>query len=233
MENIVNAPHNRGALPRESTEPRITESMSEEPERDEIETPDFAETYEETDKPNEPEIYTHVRAPEIRRGGTRILMGLTAVCGAVSGAVIVFTGKADPAALEAVSRSLEGTVGELFLRALATGAVFLAAELILGFFALGDWLVWALPLCYAMGTSLRVAASGTAVLLPSAAAGICAVSLAAAASASFSQTLLRLSEGGSLYRESSPLRSYALAFFGYALMIAAAAVYEGIALNWK
>lgn len=232
MENIVSAPHNRGAMPREYEELQITDGEPEEFE--ETEPADVAETAEpETDKRDEPMVYTHVRAPELRRGGARILMGLTAVCGAVSGAVIALTGTADSAAVETISGSLVGTVGELFLRAMITGGVFLAAEFMLGFFALGDWLVWVLPLCYSMGVSLRVAALGTGVLLPSAAVEICAVAFGAATSASFSQTLLRLSRGGSAYRDRAPIRSYAPAFFGYAVMIAAAAVYEGIALNWK
>lgn len=236
MENIVTVPHNKGVLPKEYAQPPITngepaiiDGLSEIPETDEI--ADVSEILDESDKQDEPEVYTHVRAPEIRRSGTRILMGITAACGAVSGAVIAFTGKADPAALDIIARSLNGTVGELFLRSVITGGVFLAAEFLLGFFALGDWLVWTLPLCYAMGMSLRVAASGTAVLLPSAAAGICAVTLAAAASAVFSQTLLRLSRGGAAYRDRSPLKGYAAAFLGFAVLIAAAAVYEGIVLN--
>lgn len=238
MENIANIPHNRGVLPKEYTEAPIAESappiIDGEPEITETdEIADVSEILDEADKPSEPEVYTHVRAPEIRRSGTRILMGITAACGAVSGAVIAFTGKGDPAALETISRSLGGTVGELFLRFVITGGSFLAAEFLLGFFALGDWLVWAVPLCYAMGMSLRVAVSGSAVLLPSAGSGICAVTLAAATSAVFSQTLLKLSRGGASYRDRSPLRGYAAAFLGYAVIIAAAAVYEGIVLNQK
>lgn len=230
MENIVNLPRNRGALPRDNAdyeELQITDSVNL---PEEYEPPEPAA---ETDKPEDLPVYTHVRAPELRRSGTRILMGLTAVCGAVSGAVIAFSGNADPAAFDALSESLVGEFGELFLRSVIIGGAFLAAELILGFFALGDWLVWILPLCYAMGTALRVAALGTGVLLPSAAARICAVTFAAATSAAFSQTLLRLSKGGTVYLDTSPRRNYALAFFGYAVIIAAAAVYEGIALNWS
>lgn len=230
MENIVNLPHNRGALPREDSdyeELQITDSVNV---PEDYESPEPAA---EADKPEDLPVYTHVRTPELRRSGTRILMGFTAVCGAVAGAVIAFSGSADPAALEALSESLVGEFAELFLRSAIIGAVFLAVELILGFFALGDWLVWILPLCYAMGTSLRVAASGTGVLLPSAAAGVCAVTFAAATSAAFSQTLLRLSKGGTVYLDLSPRRNYALAFFGYAVIIAAAAVYEGVALNWN
>lgn len=231
MENIVNLPHNRGALPRDDSdyeELQITDSVNVPEEYEPPESPAA-----ETDKPEELPVYTHVRTPELHRSGTRILMGLTAVCGAVAGAVIAFSGNADPSAIDALSESLVGEFGALFMRSAIIGAVFLAAELILGFFALGDWLVWILPLCYAMGTTLRVTASGTGVLLPSAAAGVCAVTFAAATSAAFSQTLLRLSRGGTVYLDSSPQRNYALAFFGYAVIIAAAAVYEGIALNWS
>jgi len=230
MENIVNIPRNRGVLPLNNgdyEELQITDDIPE----------DNAQPTEEpaakTDKPEETAVYTHVRAPELRRNGTHIVMGLTAVCGAVSGAVIAFSGSADSSALEALSKSLTGEFGEIFIRSAVIGAAFLAAELIMGFFALGDWLVWILPLCYSMGTALRIAASGTGVLLPSAAAGICAVTFAAATSAAFSQTLLRLSGGGTVYLDTSPRKNYALAFLGYSVIIAAAAVYEGIALNWE
>ena len=147
MENIVSASHNKGALPRDYEELQIMAGEPEEIETDEISDVPEVLDESETDKQDEQLVYTHVRAPEIRRSGTRILMGVTAVCGAVSGAVIMFTEKSDPTALEMISQSLVGTVGELFLRAMITGAVFLIAELILGFFALGDWLVWVLPLC--------------------------------------------------------------------------------------
>ncbi len=228
MENIVNISRNHGALPRDNSdyeELQITDGVSEE-----YESP--AEPAAETDKQEETLVYTHVRSPELHRSGTRILMGLTAVCGAVSGAVMAFSGNVDPAAYEMLSKSLVGEFGEIFLRSVIIGAAFLAAEFVLGFFALGDWFVWILPLCYSMGTALRVAVSGTGVLLPSAAAGVCAAAFAAATSAAFSQTLLRLSKGGTVYFDFSPIRNYALAFTGYTVIIAAAAVYEGVALNW-
>lgn len=225
MENVVNVPRNRGALPRDYEELQITESL------DENETLEEPTPPAETDKQDEPYVYTHVRVPELRRGGTRILMGITAASGAVSGAVMALTGAAEPAALAAISETFAGTVGELFLRALAAGLAFLAAELILGFFAFGDWLVWIIPLCCAMGASLRVAAAEEWILLPSAAAEICAVTLAAVTSANLSKTLMRLSKGGTVYLDRSPRRSCALAFLGYALVVAASAVYEGIALN--
>lgn len=243
MENIVDLPHNRGALPRgdaDYEELQITDGVGSLDNLDNSDMPDERGEFTfpgssgaETDKPEDVPVYTHVRTPELRRSGTRILMGMTAVCGAVAGAVAAFSGKADPAVLETLSKLLVGEFGTLFWRSAVIGVVFLAAELLLGFFALGDWLVWPLPLCYAMGTALKVVASGTGVLLPSAAAGICAVTFAAATSAEFSQTLMRLSKGGTVYLDSSPRRSYALAFFGYAVIIAAAAVYEGVALNWS
>lgn len=228
MENIVSAPRNKGVLLRDYEELQITDGLNL---PEENEPSDDASAM--PDKPEERPVYTHVRAPELRRSGTRILMGITAVCGAVAGAVTVFSGKGDPAALRALSDSLVGEFGELFMRSALIGTVFLAAELILGLFALGDWIVWSLPLCYTMGTALKVISVGTGVLLPSAAAGACAVTFAAATSAAFSQTLLRLSKGGTVYLDVSPRKNYALAFLGYEAIIIAAAVYEGIALNWS
>lgn len=230
MENVVNAPHNRGALPRDYAELQLVEELGETNESD---VPDEQPIGNESDKQEAPLVYTHVRVPEIRRGGTRILMGITALCGAAAGAVTALSGAAEPEMLETISETLTGTIGEIFLQRAAISAAFLGIELILGFFALGDWIVWLAPLCYAMGTALRVAASGSGILLPSAAAGVAAVTLAAATSATMSKTLMRLSKGGTVYLESSPRRSYALAFFGYAVTTALSAVYEGIALNWK
>lgn len=224
MENVVNTPRNRGALPRDYEELQLVETL--EPNEPEVRD-EPAEA--EADK-QEPLVYTHVRVPEIRRGGTRILMGITALCGAVAGAVMALTGAAEP---EVLAPALAGDIGGIFLNRMAAYAAFLGAELILGFFAFGDWIVWLVPLCCAMGASLRVAASGSGILLPSAAVGITAVTLAAAASATLSKTLMRLSKGGTVYLENSPRRSYALAFLGYAAMAAISSVYEGIALNWK
>lgn len=230
MENIVNTPHNRGALPKDYEEMQLTDRLVL---PEENEQPAEFSSDAVSDKPEEmTHVYTHVRAPELRRSGTRILMGAVAVCGAVSGAVIAFSGNAAPDALRRLSASLVGEFGELALRSAVIGTAFLAAELLLGFFALGDWLVWILPLCYSMGTVLKVTATGTGVLLPSAAAGICAVTFAAATSAAFSQTLLRLSKGGTVYLDMSPQKKYILAFLGYTAIIIAAAIYEGIALNW-
>lgn len=231
MENVVNTPRNRGALPRDYEELQLVEEL--EPNEPDTRDEPAAALEPETDKQEPPLVYTHVRVPEIRRGGTKILMGATALCGAVSGVVTALSGAAEPEMLAAVSESLEGTVGGIFLNRAAVGAAFLGIELILGFFAFGDWIVWLAPLCFAMGTSLRIAASGSLILLPAAAAGIAAVTFAAAASATLSKTLMRLSGGGTVYLESSPRRSCALAFLGYSVTIALSAVYEGIALNWK
>lgn len=230
MENIVNTVQNHGALPMDYEELQLTDRLGIPEETDR--TDEISSDAVSDKQAAMTHVYNHVRTPELRRSGTRILMGLTALCGAVSGAVIAFSGSADPDAFHKLSASLAGEFGGLAVHSVIIGAAFLAAELLLGFFALGDWLVWVLPLCYAMGTVLKVTATGTVVLLPSAAAGICAVTFAAATSAAFSQTLLRLSKGGTVYLDSSPQKNYILAFLGYTVIIAAAAIYEGAALNW-
>ncbi len=81
MENIVSASHNKGALPRDYEELQIMAGEPEEIETDEISDVPEVLDESETDKQDEQLVYTHVRAPEIRRSGTRILMGVTAVCG--------------------------------------------------------------------------------------------------------------------------------------------------------
>lgn len=79
MENIVSASHNKGALPRDYEELQIMAGEPEEIETDEISDVPEVLDESETDKQDEQLVYTHVRAPEIRRSGTRILMGVTAV----------------------------------------------------------------------------------------------------------------------------------------------------------
>lgn len=224
MENIVSVT-NKGALPKDYEELQISENISG---NEEIpaETPEGSEIKAAVQSPDKPR-YTHVRAPEIRRSGTRILMSLTSICGAAAGVVTALSGTASAAAAQ-----WQGSFGEIFLRDVLIGAAFLAAEFLLGYFAFGDWLVWCMPLCFGMGVGLRYAAIGSYALLPCAAAELCAVSFAAAASAGFSRTLLRLSGGGTVYLERSPRKGYALRFLGYFTVIAAAALYEGIALNW-
>lgn len=218
MENVVEMPRNRGVMPKIEPNTVITYERESTDDDDELQIPaelTDALPESESDKP-----YQHVRAPEIRRGGSRILMAAAGVCGAAAGAAMMFTGNSMELTL--------GEFGEVFIGRLAVGAVMLASEFVLGFFALGDWLVWIAPLCYGMSCGLRLCGAGNWALLIGAAFSLLGIVFAAARSADFSQLLLKLSRGGAVYMESSPRKSYAISFLGYTTLVIAGAFVEGI-----
>lgn len=155
----------------------------------------------------------HVRSPELRRHGTKILMAVSAVIGAAAGVRLLFGANSSDVLANSISQMLEGTFGEAFLRQTLLGALFLAAELVLGFFAFGDLAVWAAPFLYSAGTVLRVAA-GSPKLLPGSLICLFGVIMGAAFSAEMSGLLLKLTRGGTVYMDTHPRRSYALEFVG-------------------
>lgn len=160
--------------------------------------------------PDEPR--EHVRAPELHRHGVKLLMAAAAVIGAAAGARLILGGAAD-AFKDGIANAFSGTFWEKFLRQTALSALFLGAEFVLGFFALGDLVIWAAPFFYAMGIVLRLSA-GSPKLLFGAVVSLGAVVLGAAYSADMSELLLRLTRGGTVYMEARPRRSYALGFLG-------------------
>lgn len=211
MENVVEMPVNRGVMPK--TEP-IEAITYDDEDKDELQISiESARSETESDKP-----YQHVRIPEIRRGGSRIIMAISGICGAAAGAAMMFTGKSAEIPL--------GTFGEIFLGGLITGAIMLAAEFLLGFFAFGDWLVWILPLCCGMGCALRICSAATWIEFIGAALRLVGVIFGAARSADFSQLLFKLSCGGAVYMEFSPRRSFALSLLRYLMMITAGTLVE-------
>ena len=127
---------------------------------------------------------------------------------------------------ESVSRMLTGTFAEVFLRQTFLGALLLAAEFVLGFFAFGDLAVWAAPFLYGAGTVLRLAA-GSPKLIPGTLICLIGVVLGAACSADMSVTLLRLTRGGTVYLDTSPRRSYTLAFAGCLAAVVLGAILTG------
>lgn len=220
MENVVEMPRNRGVMPKIEPNAVITYERESTDDDDELQIPAeltdvLHETESESDKP-----YQHVRAPEIRRGGSRILMAVAGACGAAAGAVMMFTGNTVEFTL--------GEFGEVFFGRLAVGAIMLAAEFLLGFFAFGDWLVWSVPMLCGIACGLRLCAVGNWASFIGAAFTLIGVIFAAARSADFSQLLLKLSRGGTVYMESSPRRSYANSFLGYSALVMAGAFAEGI-----
>lgn len=177
-----------------------------------------------------PHEYTHVRSPELKRGEYIILMSASAVCGAIGGVILALSGKADPWAIEKIIQGLSSGFGNVFFQRTLIGAAFLLAEYILGFFALGDLLVWAAPLCCAMGLSLRITATQSWILLPSGIVTLIACIIGAATSSGFSRALMRLSRGGTVHLGNSPRQKYTINFLGYLAAIIAGAIYEGAIL---
>ena len=228
MENVAKMT-NAGTLPRDNDDRTIRPSENETSDSaprvlPAVITVDPNDTYD-PDKPME-----HVRSPELRRHGTKLLMAVSAVIGAAAGARLLFGDAASETLSASVSRMLTGTFAEVFLRQTFLGVLFLAAEFVLGFFALGDLAVWAAPFLYGAGTVLRLAASSPK-LIPGALISLIGVVAGAACSADMSVLLLRLTRGGTVYMDTRPRRSYAIAFAGCLAAVALGAMLTGILMT--
>ncbi|MDE6728716.1 MAG: hypothetical protein K2J80_12385 [Oscillospiraceae bacterium] len=218
MENTVNIP-NRAVLPyAPSFPPDADELLSPEPpEPASPASPPSPTSHPEHRAPiaieyDPDEPREHVRAPELHRHGVKLLMAAAAVIGAAAGARLILGDTAD-ALKDVIAHTFSGTFWEKFLRQTALSAVFLGAEFVLGFFALGDLVIWTAPFFCAMGIVLRLSA-GSPKLLFGAVVSLGAIVLGAAYSADMSELLLRLTRGGTVYMEARPRRSYALGFLG-------------------
>lgn len=242
MEEAVK-PHNKGVLPADLT-PVLSEYRSPEtdPRRDpekiandfmvEIDPEKPVRAVISTEPSAEyPRAYSHVRSPELRRGEYIILMSATAVCGTVGGVILALSGKADTSAIVKITEDLSSGFGSIFFQRLLIGAAFLLAEYLLGFFALGDLFSWAAPMCCAMGLSLRISATESWILLPSAVVTLIACVMGAATSSGLSRTLMRISRGGTVHLEDSLHLKYTVSFLGYLTAVIAGAIYEGAILN--
>ena len=174
------------------------------------------------DKP--PVKNTHVRAPELHRHAAKLVMTIAALLGAAAG-LRLSLGEANAATRQIIAEASAGsfvTFGAVFLRQLAAGAAFLAAELVLGFFAFGDLLVWSAPFVYTAGAAARLAATSPKQI-PGTLIAVAAVILGAAFSSELSSLLLRLTGGGTVHTGDSPRREIAIKFAGcLAAMILAA-----------
>lgn len=183
-----------------------------------------SEAVEEADKPAR-----RVRQPLLHRRGNLLLMGLASVCGAVCGAVMIFGG----AELPTLAPKTDGSFLSFFLCRFIYGGIFLLAEYILGYFALGEWLVWIVPLCCGMGTALNLAASAQGAagwwLLPSAAATAALAAFGADASGDMSALLLKIASGrgGSFVTSGSSVKDHTIRFLGYAVLLALSGLYDG------
>ncbi len=210
MENIVKIT-NAGALPAEKPVNEPTENQIGEIETTgEVkpdETPDQTDlTAEAEDKPIE-----HVRSPELRRHGSKLIMVFAAAVGAAAAIRLALT---DSTALQSVSKIFSGTFGEIFLRQTTFGAAFLSIELLLGFFAPGDLLVWTVPFFCTAGTVLRLFAFGSPKPIAGSVICVGAVILGAVFSAEMSSLLMRLSRGGTVHLGESPRGAFLLRILG-------------------
>ncbi len=167
------------------------------------------------------------RRAEGSRASERIVMTITALCGAAAGVILVLGGKADSGAAAALSEHLSKSFGEIFFGRLIIGAAVLFVEFLLGFFAFGDHISWLLPLFTGIGSGVYSIANP--VFIPSEIALLLAVIFSGARSALFSRKLLGLASGDRTYMRGMTAREYAIKFALTVPLIAAAAVYEGIA----
>lgn len=189
------------------------------------------QTEEIISEPQDPEAAEppRERSEVETRGGMRILMTITAVCGAAAGALAAITGKADSRVIAALGERLSGSFGEIFLHRALSGGAILLAEFLLGFFAFGDFISWILPVFAGMGAGFFIAAAQKPVFLPSELAVLFAVIFAGASSAMFSKKLFGLSRGNRASLRGMTASEYSARFALTLLLIIAAAVYEGIA----
>ncbi len=234
---------NRGALPMDLTEEAQLPETADPPELPEpaesvftvisAEDPEQFAQFEQfarnvrSERSEEAKPEAHVRYPRARRSSALIVMGLSALCGAVGGFVV---SRSADLSVE-LAQSLVKPFGAIFLERTLLGAAFLAAEFVLGFFALGDVLVWSVPLIAGLGLSLRVSATEKWALLPSSILLLFITAFGAAVSAGFSETLMQLARGGTVHLGNSPRKLFTLNFLGYLAVAVACALYEGIILN--
>lgn len=178
-----------------------------------------------------PQAARHVRAPAVRRKGNVLILGFCAVCGALAGALSYYAAGCGDVCGTVLSVT-GGSFLELFLRRLLYGGAFLFAEYVLGYFAAGEWLVWAFPLLCGMGAGLSFScASGGAelfLLLPSAGSVMALCVFGANTSGELSSLLLRLAggNGGGVIMTGSAAKDYTFKFLGYLGWLVAAALYE-------
>ena len=187
------------------------------------------ETVDVTDEePDLPKEYSHVRSPELRRGAAKIVMTLAAVLGTAAGVTAVLTGVFGETASNLLSERFSGGFREVFGTKLLINAGCLAAEFLLGFFALGDILVWVIPLFIGLGAGLTLTAAWSGALLPSALGTIVCGIIGAALSSEFSEELRGFANGTCRRSNDSPAKRFALRFLALLAGMTLAALYEGI-----
>lgn len=181
-----------------------------------------------SEAPEMSEEYTHVRSPELNRNAQKILMTAVAVIGTAAGAVAALTGAFGENPAKLLTERFSAGFWNVFSGRFLINAGCLAAEFLLAFFALGDLLVWIVPLFLGLGTGLTFASIQHAAFLPSSAAVLLCGGFGAAFSSCFS-TELRFFAGGKNRRtDDFPAKYLAARFFVLLIGMSLAALYEGI-----
>lgn len=220
MENVID--FTSGAMPEKPSDKRsepvpITEIIID------GETVDIA-----GEEPELPEEYSHVRSPELRRGAGKLLMTLAAALGTAAGITAALTGIFGETAQSLLSERFSSGFRGVFGTRLPINAACLAAEFILGFFALGDILVWTIPLFLGLGTGLTLTLAWNGALLPSAIGALVCGIIGAALSSEFSEELRGFANGTNRRSDDSPAKRFTLRFLALLGGMALAALYEGI-----
>lgn len=179
--------------------------------------------------PAEDKPRAHVRSPELHRHAAKLVMSIAAALGAAAG-LRLSLGESNAALRQVIAEAVGGSFGAVFLRQTALGAIFLAAEFVMGFFAFGDLLVWSAPFLYTAGAAARLAAT-SAKLLPGTLISIAAVIFGAAYSAEMSAMMLRLTGGGTVHTGDSPRRALAIRFAGCFAAVILGAILNGALIN--
>lgn len=163
--------------------------------------------------------------PQVTKNSSLVLW-LSAICGIAAGMV-----SGNAVGTDSLLMNTDGSFLLLFLCRLLYTGIFLLAEYVMGYFALGEWLVWLVPLCCGMGTGVFAAAAiteGKAKLLPAALVSLAAVVGGARRSGEFSAQLLRVVSGSrtGIVLTEAAAKDYTMRFFGCIAAAAAAALYE-------
>ncbi len=207
------------------------------------EIPAETETTEETEETEHSPIIADSRALSNRAADTgdrqmdrRLLWCvIAAVLGIAVGVLIGTMFPLEAAPLEeSVTDTTGGFWGVLVRRLIHTGG-FLFAAYLLGYFAAGGVLVWAVPLCCGLGTGLSAAglclAGGNLWLFLPYGVSCVVISFAACVSGEFSSLILRLvSSRGEVIASGGAAHRYTMRFAVYLLVILAAAITEAAIL---
>ena len=166
-------------------------------------------------------------APRVERR-TSVALWLAAICGVAGGIIAAGAG----GSTETLLCSGGGSFLALFLDRLLYCGAFLLAEYLLGFFALGEWVAWLVPLLCGLGAGYSAVGllgikGGGLLLVPAALSLVCVV-FGAAKAERFSAQLLRVVSGSrtGIVLTNGSLREYTAGYFGCAVLAVISALVE-------